>query len=37
VIECSIDGLDRLVNLEHLGDRNAALGSEIVRVQAEIG
>lgn len=37
MIECLLDGLDGLVNLEHLGDCNAALGSKIVRVQTEIG
>jgi hypothetical protein len=32
----SLDVGDGLVDLEHLGDRNAALGAEIVGEQAEI-
>jgi hypothetical protein len=37
VVTCSPDGLDGLVDLEHLGDRNTAVLVEIVPFQANIG
>jgi hypothetical protein len=36
VVTCSPDSLERVVDLECLGDRHAALGADVVPVQAEI-